>query len=70
MQISKWGNSLAVTTLAADVQTKLDRVLQVLTERIKQLAERYAEPLPQLAADVATLNAKVDAHLKMMEFQL
>ena len=70
MQVSKWGNSLVVTTLAADVQTKLDRVLQVLTERIKQLADRYAEPLPQLAADVATLNAKVDAHLKMMEFQL
>ena len=59
-----------LTTLAADVQTELDRVSQALTGRIKQLAERYAEPLPQLAADVAVLNAKVEAHLKMMGFQL
>jgi type I restriction enzyme M protein len=59
-----------LTTLAADVQTELDRVSQALTGRIKQLAERYTEPLPQLAADVATLNAKVEAHLKMMGFQL
>ncbi|MDD4963971.1 MAG: class I SAM-dependent DNA methyltransferase [Gallionella sp.] len=59
-----------LTTLAADVQTELDRVSQALTGRIKQLAERYAEPLPQLAADVAILNAKVEAHLKQMGFQL
>ena len=59
-----------LTTLAADVQTELDRVSQALTGRIKQLAERYAEPLPQLAADVATLNAKVEAHLQKMGFAL
>ncbi|MFM2408776.1 MAG: hypothetical protein RL358_1518, partial [Pseudomonadota bacterium] len=57
-----------LTTLAADVQTELDRVSQALTGRIKQLAERYAEPLPQLANDVAALNAKVEAHLKQMGF--
>jgi type I restriction enzyme M protein len=59
-----------LTTLAADVQTELDRVSQALTGRIKQLAERYAEPLPQLAADVAALNAKVEAHLQKMGFAL
>ena len=59
-----------LTTLAADVQTELDRVSQALTGRIKQLAERYAEPLPQLANDVAALNAKVEAHLKQMGFTL
>ena len=59
-----------LTTLAADVQTELDRVSQSMTGRIKQLAERYAEPLPQLAADVAVLFARVEAHLKMMGFQL
>ena len=57
-----------LTTLAVDVQTELDRVSQALTGRIKQLAERYAEPLPQLANDVAAMNAKVEAHLKMMGF--
>ena len=55
-------------TLAADVQTELDRVSQALTGRIKQLAERYAVPLPQLATDVAALNAKVEAHLTNMGF--
>ena len=59
-----------LTTLAADVQTELNRVSQALTGRIKQLAERYAEPLPQLAAQVAALNAKVEAHLLRMGFQL
>ncbi|MEQ1589048.1 MAG: type I restriction-modification system subunit M, partial [Gallionella sp.] len=57
-----------LTTLAADVQTELDRVSQALTGRIKQLAERYAEPLSQLAAEVGTLNAKFEAHLKQMGF--
>jgi type I restriction enzyme M protein len=57
-----------LTTLATDVQTELDRVSQALTSRIKQLAERYAEPLPQLANDVAALNTKVEAHLKQMGF--
>jgi type I restriction enzyme M protein len=52
--------------LAADVQSELDRVSQALTSRIRQLAERYATPLPQLTDEVATLTARVDEHLKRM----
>ena len=37
-----------LATLAAAVQTELDRVSQALTGRIKQLVERYATPLPRL----------------------
>ena len=37
-----------LATLAAAVQSELDRVSQALTGRIRQLAERYATPLPQL----------------------
>jgi type I restriction enzyme M protein len=55
-----------LTTLAAAVQSELDRVSQTLTGRIRQLAERYAEPLPQLTGEVATLAARVDEHLKKM----
>jgi type I restriction enzyme M protein len=51
-------------TLAATVQGELDRVSQTLTGRIRQLAERYAMPLPQLTDDVAALAARVDGHLK------
>jgi type I restriction enzyme M protein len=53
-------------TLAAAVQGELDRVSQTLTGRIRQLAERYATPLPQLTDEVAALAAKVDEHLRKM----
>ena len=59
----KW---LAV--LEASVQSELDRVSQTLTGRIKQVAERYATPLPMLIKDVGTLAAHVDEHLKKMGF--
>ena len=52
--------------LAASVQGELDRVSQTLTGRIRQLAERYATPLPQLTDRVAELSARVDEHLKKM----
>jgi len=39
-----------------------------LTSRIRELAERYATPLPQLEREVATLAARVEAHLKKMGF--
>jgi len=55
-----------LATLAAAVQGELDRVSQTLTGRIRQLAERYATPLPQLTGEVATLTARVDEHLKKM----
>jgi type I restriction enzyme M protein len=55
-----------LATLAAAVQGELDRVSQTLTGRIRQLAERYATPLPQLTDEVATLAARVDRHLKKM----
>lgn len=53
-------------TLAAAVQGELARVSQTLTGRIRQLAERYATPLPQLIDKVAALGARVDGHLKKM----
>jgi type I restriction enzyme M protein len=55
-----------LATLAAAVQGELDRVSQTLTGRIRQLAERYASPLPQLTDEVAALAAKVDQHLQKM----
>jgi type I restriction enzyme M protein len=57
-----------LATLQADVQTELDRVSQTLTGRIRQLAERYATPLPALNAEVEALATKVNAHLAKMGF--
>jgi type I restriction enzyme M protein len=56
-------------TLAAAVQGELDRVSQTLTGRVRQLAERYAVPLPQLAGQVAELETKVSRHLERMGFK-
>jgi len=52
--------------IAADLQGELDRVGQTLTGRIRELAERYATPLPQLVDEVAVLSARVEEHLKRM----
>ena len=57
---------LWLATLAAAVQAELDRVSQTLTGRIRQLAERYATPLPQLTDEVAALAARVKGHLKKL----
>jgi type I restriction enzyme M protein len=57
-----------LTALALSVQGELDRVSQALTGRIRQLAERYATPMPQLASEVETLAGRVDEHLKTMGF--
>jgi type I restriction enzyme M protein len=55
-----------LATIAAAVQSELDRVSQTLTGRIRLLAERYATPLPQLTDEVSTLASRVDEHLKRM----
>jgi len=58
-----------LAALAAAVQGELDRVSQTLTGRIRQLAERYATPLPQLTGEVAGLETKVTRHLERMGFK-
>jgi type I restriction enzyme M protein len=52
--------------LAAAVKGELDRVSQGLTGRVRQLADRYATPLPRLEAEIADLSARVAQHLKAM----
>lgn len=61
--LDKW-----LATLTQQVQGELNRVSQTLTGRIKQLADRYAIPLPQLAQDLDALQATVNEHLKKMGF--
>ena len=61
--VDKW-----LATLSASVQSELDRVSQALTTRIRQLADRYATPLPALGDEMEVLAARVDEHLKKMGF--
>jgi len=60
----KW---LAV--LDKDIHGEMDRISQALTQRVKELAERYETPLPVLADNVANLSVKVEVHLRKMGFQ-
>jgi type I restriction enzyme M protein len=55
-----------IAQLTAVVQHELERVSQTLTGRVRELAERYATPLPQLTESVAALAARVDEHLVRM----
>ena len=57
-----------LATLAAAVQGELDRVSQTLTGRIRELAERYATPLPDLTYEIAAITSRVEEHLKKMGF--
>ena len=58
-----------LAAIAADIHSEMDRISQALTQRVKELAERYEVPLPTLTGKIADLSAKVAAHLKKMGFQ-
>jgi len=57
-----------LTTLAIAIHGEMDRVSQQLTQRVKQLAERYETPLPQAVSQVAELEQAVNRHLEKMGF--
>ena len=59
-------NDKWMTCLSAAVQGEFDRVSQTLTGRIRELADRYAMPLPEIEREVVTLAARVEEHLKKM----
>jgi type I restriction enzyme M protein len=59
----KW---LAALDIA--IHSEMDRVSQQLTQRVKELAERYETPLPKMVSRVAELEAKVNRHLERMGF--
>jgi len=44
----------------------MERISYRLTSRIKELAERYEEPLPEIEKEVQELEGKVKEHLKRM----
>lgn len=54
--------------LANELEAQTQAVASQFAWRIKELAERYAAPLPQLMDGVETLTNNVDAHLQKMGF--
>ena len=57
-----------LASLTTEIGGELDRVSGALAARVRQLADRYATPLPELVAMVESLSAKVDGHLKKMGY--
>ena len=57
-----------LASLDAAIHSEMGRLSQQLTERVKDLAERYEIPLPQMLGHVAELEAKVNRHMERMGF--
>ena len=60
---SKW-----LAALEAAMHNEMDRISQQLTQRVKELAERYDIPLPRMLKRVAELEITVSCHLEKMGF--
>ena len=55
-----------VAKIQSEIESEVKRVIQTLTGRVKELEERYAQPLPNLLQEVEAFSAKVAAHLRKM----
>lgn len=59
----KWIYSIETT-----IKDEIDHISQRLTNRVKELAERYENPLPFLDKQVESLESKVNEHLQKLGF--
>lgn len=55
-----------MSTIYNDIKSEMERISQRLTQRIKDLAERYESPLPKLIQEAEIFSKKVDSHLHKM----
>lgn len=57
-----------MATMDSTIQIEMQRISQRLTQRIKELAERYESTLEELSVEVNQWEAKVMSHLKQMGY--
>jgi len=57
-----------LAALDATIHGEMDRVSQTLARRVRELAERYEAPLPELNKRVGELEARVNRHLEKMGY--
>ena len=62
---NKW-----MATLAALLESEMQQISQNLTTRVSELAERYAQTLSVIDAEIVDLEEKVKKHLTLMGFAL
>ncbi|HQU18269.1 MAG TPA: hypothetical protein PLA92_04375, partial [Fimbriimonadaceae bacterium] len=53
-------------SVAGAVQREVDRLSQILTQRLRQLADRYELPLPRLQTELEDASKSVATHLAEM----
>ena len=58
---SKW-----FTAIESAIDDEVNRIIQGLSTRVKQIGERYASTLSELEAEVEKYSFKVEEHLKKM----
>ena len=59
-----------LATLQHQIEAEIERVTQQLANRVKELEERYDEPLPTITQSVEQLSGKVAQHLRAMGLSL
>jgi type I restriction enzyme M protein len=57
-----------LTSLDTAIHGEMDRISHAFTQRVRELAERYETPIPEMVDGVAGLEAKVNRHLERMGF--
>ncbi len=58
---NKWFASIRI-----EIQGEVQRLMQQLADRVKELEDRYARPLPTLEKEIEGLSARVEGHLEKM----
>lgn len=53
-------------SVESGVKEEAERVARTVAGRVRMLEERYAEPLPEVAAEVESLSERVEEHLRKM----
>lgn len=61
---SKWMDELQIR-----IMSEVERLSQKLAGRVKELAERYVEPMPKITNEANELSTKVERHLTKMGFK-
>ena len=59
----KWMKAIQIA-----INSEMERISQRLTQRLKELLDRYETPMPELDKQVKELEEKVNAHLAKMGF--
>jgi type I restriction enzyme M protein len=57
-----------MTTIERDIKTEVERISQRLSQRIKELAERYESTLSDISGKVMDYEKRVQEHLIKMGF--